>query len=280
MDRGEAEESAGARPRPCPPGSVTVAPTLAELDDRVATGDHSSMGIDPELGSLEWRVAAHAALGDASRLRVVDAVGVGDAGPSDLARSLGMSSNLLAHHLKVLEAAGLVRRAPSESDGRRSYVRLVPGAFEVLGRVPGAPVPDGRVVFVCSGNSARSQLAAAVWASRGLRAASAGTHPAPRIHPGAVRVARRHGVTLLDSRPRATDEVLCPDDVIVTVCDAADREVVASHVHWSVPDPVAVGSDRAFESAFRQISDRISAWVGRDADSVQPDRVAVGPSGL
>ena len=220
------------------------------------------MSVD-RFASFEWRVEAHAALGDTSRLRVVDAVGVGDASPSDLARGLGMSSNLLAHHLRVLEAAGLVRRAPSEADGRRTYVRLVPEAFAALGQVPGAPVPDRRVVFVCTGNSARSQLAAALWAARGLPAASAGTCPAPRIHPGAVRVARRHGLALLAERPRPTDDVLRSDDVIVTVCDAADREVAATHLHWSVPDPVPDGGAPAFERAYRQIAGRIDAWAGR-----------------
>ncbi len=226
------------------------------------------MTVDPVAASVEWRVAAHAALGDLSRLRVVDAVGAGDVSPSDLVRSLGMSSNLLAHHLKVLEAAGLVCRAPSESDGRRSYVRLVPGAFVALGQLPGGPVPDQRVVFVCSGNSARSQLAAAMWADRlGAPAASAGTRPAERIHPGARRVARRHGLELLADRPHATEEVLRASDVMVTVCDAADREVVRRHVHWSVPDPVPVGTPRAFESAFQAISERIDAWVGEPMGS-------------
>ena len=122
---------------------------------------------------------------------------------------------------------------------------------------------------MCSGNSARSQLAAALWAARGLRAASAGTRPAPRIHPGAVRVAHRHGLVLLADRPRATDEVLRADDVIVTVCDAADREVAASHVHWSVADPVAVGGSRAFEAAYRQIAGRIDTWAGQDGDAAR-----------
>jgi protein-tyrosine-phosphatase len=221
------------------------------------------MVVDPAFPSLTWRVAAHAALGDPNRMRVVDAVGAGDVSPSDLAAALGMSSNLLAHHVKVLQVAGLVRRAPSESDGRRSYVRLVPEAFAALGRVPGLPAPqEQRVVFVCSGNSARSQLAAALWASRtGRRASSAGTRPAARIHPGTLRVARRHGLALLADHPRSTGEVLHADDVVVTVCDAADREVAQRHMHWSVPDPVRLGTPRAFESALRQIAERIDAWV-------------------
>lgn len=212
---------------------------------------------------LAWRAAAHAALGEPGRLRVVEAVGVGDVSPGDLAAALGMSSNLLAHHLKVLESAGLIRRTPSESDGRRTYVRLVPDAVAALGRLPGAPAPTGRVVFVCTGNSARSQLAAAVWAARtGSRAASAGTHPAPRIHPGTVRLARKHRLALLSDRPRSADEVLRRDDVIVTVCDSADREVASAHVHWSIPDPVPVGTARAFEAALGEISERIEGWVG------------------
>jgi protein-tyrosine-phosphatase/DNA-binding transcriptional ArsR family regulator len=214
------------------------------------------------LTSLEWRAAAHAALSDVGRLRVIDALEVGDASPRDLGAALGMSSNLLAHHLKVLEAAGLVRRLPSESDGRRTYVRLVPGALATLGWFPTSPLPTGRVVFVCSGNSARSQLAAAVWATRtGRPVSSAGTRPAARIHPGAVRVARRHGLALLADRPASTADVLTGDDVIITVCDSADREVAAGHTHWSVPDPVPVGTAAAFERTLADLTSRIDGWV-------------------
>ncbi|MGB7979180.1 MAG: ArsR family transcriptional regulator [Candidatus Nanopelagicales bacterium] len=216
----------------------------------------------PAGGDRVRRAAGYAALSEVGRLQVIDLLGVGDASPSDLAAGLGMSSNLLAHHLKVLEAAGLVRRLPSESDGRRTYVRLVPEALARLGRFPVPPVPHGRVVFVCSGNSARSQLAAAVWADRTVsRVASAGTHPAARIHPGTVRVARVHGLRLLADHPRSTDEVLAVDDVVVTVCDSADREVGVGHTHWSIPDPVRAGTGPAFESALAEISARIDGWV-------------------
>jgi protein-tyrosine-phosphatase len=212
---------------------------------------------------VQWRAAGHAALSDVGRLRVVDSLEVGDVSPRDLAASLGMTSNLLAHHLKVLEAAGLVRRLPSESDGRRTYVRLVPEALAALGRFPSPALPAGRVVFVCSGNSARSQLAAALWAHRtGRPVASAGTRPAARINPGTVRVARSHGLRLLADRPASTTEVLDADDVIITVCDSADREVELGHTHWSVPDPVRVGTPAAFERTLVDLSSRINGWVG------------------
>lgn len=215
-----------------------------------------------QIETLQWRAAGHAALSDAGRLGVVDSLEINDISPRDLAATLGMSSNLLAHHLKVLEAAGLVRRLPSESDGRRTYVRLVPEALAALGRSPSPALPTGRVVFVCTGNSARSQLAAAVWSSStGRPAASAGTRPAARIHPGATRVARSHGLRLLADRPASTAEVLAAGDVIITVCDSADREVRTAHTHWSIPDPVRVGTSGTFERTLADLTTRIDGWV-------------------
>jgi len=212
--------------------------------------------------SIEWRASAHAALSDVGRLRVIDSLEVGDISPRDLAAALGMSSNLLAHHLKVLEAAGLVRRLPSESDGRRTYVRLVPEALAAVGRFPAPALPEARVVFVCSGNSARSQLAAALWADRtGRPVASAGTRPSARIHPGTVRAARAHGLRLMADRPASTAEVLDPEDAVITVCDSADREVQVGHTHWSIPDPVRVGTTAAFERTLADLTNRIDGWV-------------------
>ena len=209
---------------------------------------------------LAWRVAGHAALGDLGRLRVVDALGAGDRSPSDLAAELAMPSNLLAHHLKVLESADMVSRVRSESDRRRTYVRLVPQALARLGRWPIPAPPAGRVVFVCTANSARSQLAAALWAAHGGQATSAGTHPAHRIHPGATRVARSHGLHLLAAAPASVADVLETADTVVTVCDSADREVGLTHLHWSVEDPVAAGGAGAFERAYSEIAGRIDQW--------------------
>ena len=117
-------------------------------------------------------------------------------------------------------------------------------------------------MFVCSGNSARSQLAAALWATRtGRTASSAGTHPSARIHPGTVRAARAHGLRLLADRPASTGEVITPEDAIITVCDSADREVPVGHTHWSIPDPVPVGTTAAFERTVADLTNRIDGWV-------------------
>src|SRR5580704_1266464 len=114
-----------------------------------------------DVTSLEGRAAVHAALADPARLRITDVLGAGDASPSELAGMLAMASNLLAHHLRVLEEAGLVTRHRSEGDRRRTYLRLVPGALDALAGGPQRAAR--RVLFVCTANSARSHLAAALW---------------------------------------------------------------------------------------------------------------------
>jgi protein-tyrosine-phosphatase len=213
---------------------------------------------------LLGRVAKHAALADPARLLIVDALSVGDASPSELQARLGIASNLMAHHLKLLEASGIVVRRRSEGDRRRTYLRLVPASLD--GLVPQGSVPLGpRVVFVCTANSARSQLAAALWRrSSPVPVASAGTHPAERIDPGAVAVARRRGMPLRARRPRSVGEVITADDLVITVCDTAHEELDAAEViHWSVPDPVAVGTETAFDRAFDELSDRVDDLSSR-----------------
>ena len=214
------------------------------------------MSTDEDEG-LHRRAAVHAALAEPARLRIVDALTLGDASPSELAQLLTMTSNLLAHHLGVLEEAGLVTRHRSEGDGRRSYVRL---AAEVLdGLLPGLTRPASRVLFVCTASSARSHLAAALWrqASR-VPAASAGTHPAEHIAPGAIAAAERHHLPLRRMRPRRVAEVLGSGDLVVTVCDRAREELtVPADVHWSVPDPVRVGTPDAFDAALEELGRRV-----------------------
>lgn len=224
----------------------------------------------PGRKTVAERAALHAALGDAGRLAVVDALLLGEASPTELQRLLDMPSNLMAHHVRVLERAGLVSRHRSEADRRRTYLALVPGALDALRPVA---VRDAvRVVFVCTANSARSQLAAALWNSASaVPATSAGTHPAPAVHPGALAAARRHGLALVAQPPRHVGAVLDPDDVVITVCDAAHEELAAGpdghHLHWSVPDPARTGEDAAFDRALDALTDRIS----RVAPALRPD---------
>ena len=212
---------------------------------------------------LERRAARHAALADPARLGVVDRLVLGDLSPTELQVALGMTSNLLAHHLRVLETAGFIARRRSEGDGRRSYVHLVPGALD--GLVARGDTSARRVLFVCSANSARSQLAAALWRlASDVPTASAGTRPADRIAPGALAAAARHGIPLSPAAPRALDDVLAADDFVVTVCDNAHEELPSlPALHWSVPDPVRVGTERAFEAAVADLTLRVGELAAR-----------------
>ena len=209
------------------------------------------------------RARIHAALGDVGRLRIVDTLGLGDASPSELATMLAMPSNLLAHHLKVLESAGVVTRRPSDGDARRVYLRLRRDAIADLATVS-KPTP-ARVVFVCTANSARSQLAAAIWRSASeLPVASAGTHPASRIAPGALKAARRRGLPLPSAEPVTLSKVLRTGDLLVSVCDNAHEELDGlDQLHWSVPDPVPVGTTAAFDAVLDDLDDRVLSLVAR-----------------
>lgn len=173
---------------------------------------------------MEERAARHAALGDPVRLAIVDELSLSDRAPVELRRLLGLESNLLAHHLDVLEGVGLIGRSRSSGDGRRRYVHLRTGALD--GLAPGKRLGPVPALFVCTANSARSQLAAALWRHcTGQPATSAGTHPAPRVHHGAVAAAKRAGVDLSDATPQALSEMSDTATLVVTVCDQAHEEV-------------------------------------------------------
>jgi len=212
--------------------------------------------------TVEVRAARHAALAEPVRLKIVDLLTLGDWSPSELQSRLDIPSNLLSHHLKVLERAGLVRRDRSEADRRRSYVRPERSAWGELGI--GGSLSTKRVVFVCTANSARSQLAVALWnRTSEIPAASGGTHPADRIEPAAIELARRHGMSLR-GRPQLLIDIREPGDYIVTVCDNAHEELgAADDLHWSVPDPVRSGSDGAFESTFAELAQRVNDLAPR-----------------
>jgi ArsR family transcriptional regulator, arsenate/arsenite/antimonite-responsive transcriptional repressor / arsenate reductase (thioredoxin) len=231
------------------------------------------------------RARMHAALGEPVRLAMVQHLLITDASPGELGASYGLATNALAHHLKVLQTTGLIRRAKSEGDARRSYVQLRLDDPEVMALVnpdegrgsasrkgpsplPGQARPQ-RVVFVCTANSARSQIAAAAWQQIShLPVASAGTHPAPRVHPRAVAVGRRHGLHIAGTRTARLGDIAAAGDLVVCVCDNAHEELPATgpaaigapmvgRVHWAVPDPVRIDTDEAFEAAYVQLAGRV-----------------------
>ncbi len=212
------------------------------------------------MNDLHARAARHAALGDPGRLAMIDELTRSDRSPIELRQLVGIESNLLAHHLDVLENVGLINRTRSSGDGRRRYVHLL--RAELPGLIPGRPLPPGRALFVCTRNSARSQLAAALWRSMvGTPADSAGTHPADRVHPGAVAAAKRLGLDLSHATPRELASIGKLPPIIVTVCDQAHEELDpdSTWLHWSVPDPVTTGTRAAFDAVVADLSARIDA---------------------
>lgn len=209
------------------------------------------------------RATRHAALGDPTRLAIIDELATSDRAPIELRQRFDLESNLLAHHLDVLEEVGLITRTRSSGDGRRRYVHLLPGTLADLSIGPRLPV--GPAVFVCTRNSARSQLAAALWDQVGGSASSAGTHPADDVHPGAVAAAHRAGLDMTGAHPQALGD-LAAGTLVVTVCDQAHEELGdrPGWLHWSIPDPVAAGTPADFDLALDELRTRI-ATVTRGA---------------
>lgn len=213
--------------------------------------------------NVDARSAVHSALGDESRLRVVDLLVAGDLTVRELGSALEMPGNLLAHHLNVLEEAGVIGRRESEGDRRRRYVTLRRDALDTL--IPSFGGFAGSVVFVCSHNSARSQYAAAYWlAATGDVAASAGSHPSSHVHPTAIRVAAERGIDLSGAVPKGYESITSVPDLLISVCDRAREEPLPEaqgRQHWSIPDPVLQGNVAAFRSAFNDVERRVDLLI-------------------
>src|SRR4029077_14438890 len=135
------------------------------------------------------------------------------------------------------------------------------------------------VLFLCTGNSARSIIAEALinqWGQGKFRGFSAGSHPKGAVHPIALQLVQRMNLPTEGLRSKSWDEFAAPDamplDFVFTVCDHAAGEVCPywpgqpMTAHWGVPDPAAVeGSDKkkwlAFREAFRILDDRIKIFT-------------------
>lgn len=230
--------------------------------------------------------------------------------PTEIAESLQMKQNTLSHHLSDLESCGLIR---CDRQGRSLYysvdltrtgglvdylvndccrgrpdlscVSIDSARFQDMSRMP------FNVLFICSGNSARSIFAEAILNRIGadrFRAYSAGTRPGSQLNPFAVEVLKRNGLDTEPLRSKHISEFEAADaprmDFIFTVCDAAASEECAPWpgqpitAHWGVADPVkATGSDAerglAFAKAFSELNRRIMAFSALSLD--QLDRAAL-----
>jgi protein-tyrosine-phosphatase/DNA-binding transcriptional ArsR family regulator len=209
----------------------------------------------------------------------------------ELVGRIDQPQSLVSYHLRLLRDGGLVTVTRSSFDGRDSYYHLdldrcadalaesgtaLHPALDPapdLGAAPSTPrAPQATVLFVCTGNSARSPIAEALLRRHtGGRATvtSAGSRPGARLHPHTVRVLREEfGIDVSARRPRHLDTLTGRAfDWVITVCDRA-REVCpgfgdhARRIHWSIPEPAAAGgSDQDGYPAFRRTAADIHARI-------------------
>ena len=226
-------------------------------------------------------------LSDPLRWQLVVELGRSDRRVGELVQLLGKPQNLVSYHLAELRRAGIVSARRSSADGRDVYYRadlfLCRDLLGDAGRSlhPGlslAPASNGddvlrarpKLLFLCTGNSARSQIAEALieYRSAGtVEARSAGSHPKP-LHPNAVRVMAERGIDISDRPTKPlTRFARSRFDRVITLCDKV-REICPQFpgaplaAHWSIADPAAAeGSHYAKHAAFQQTADEIEDRV-------------------
>jgi ArsR family transcriptional regulator, arsenate/arsenite/antimonite-responsive transcriptional repressor / arsenate reductase (thioredoxin) len=235
--------------------------------------------------------------GDPVRWRLLSALARSDRRVGELTELIGQPQNAVSYHLGRLRAGGLVSMRRSSADGRDSYYRIEPvRCAQLLGKAgaslhPGlattAPAVHGstpvRVLFLCTGNSSRSQIAEALLeqaAGEKVQVASAGSNPKP-VHPNTVRVLHKYGIDVTGRRSRHLDELSGRRfDYVITLCDKV-REVCPEFpggpqaIHWSIPDPAAAGSGRASYPAFRAVAADLHSRIGFFADAIASPHAAV-----
>jgi ArsR family transcriptional regulator, arsenate/arsenite/antimonite-responsive transcriptional repressor / arsenate reductase (thioredoxin) len=219
---------------------------------------------------------------------------LGDQRVRELCVGSGGPQSLVSYHLSRLRQAGLVSARRSSADGRDTYYvldlkrcrELLSDAGRALhpGLVTPATGPTTRhrvepveVLFLCTGNSARSQIAQTVagWLSGGtVRAVSAGSSPKP-LHPNALLVMRGRGLPVGRLRPKHLSEFADRRfDYVITLCDRV-REACpefpggARRLHWSLPDPAREpGNDEQTLPAFERLADELTVRIGFLLDAV------------
>jgi protein-tyrosine-phosphatase/DNA-binding transcriptional ArsR family regulator len=201
----------------------------------------------------------------------------------ELVAAVGEPQNLVSYHLRLLRTAGLVSARRSNFDGRDSYYHLdLARCATAFGESATALHPGlasknrvwptgGSVLFLCTGNSARSPMAEALLRHRvgGVQVMSAGSHPARRLHPNTVRVLREdYGIDLGTRLPQSLKAVTGRRfDHVITLCDKI-REIPRDHgsavtTHWSLPDPsAAADTDRATYPEFRRVAQELHTRIG------------------
>jgi ArsR family transcriptional regulator, arsenate/arsenite/antimonite-responsive transcriptional repressor / arsenate reductase (thioredoxin) len=227
-------------------------------------------------------------LSDPVRWRLLTELARSDRRVSELVEILGKPQNLVSYHLAEFRNEGIVTARRSSADGRDMYYRadmvrcrtllteVGPSLHPALAstRADHGPVTARRrrqrVLFLCTGNSARSQMAEAFTVHRSgctIEAFSAGSHP-KSLHPNAVRVMAEHGIDISANRTKPLRRFARSRfDRVITLCDKV-REICPDFpgspttAHWSIADPATtVGGDNASYAAFQQVAGDIEGRV-------------------
>jgi len=241
-------------------------------------------------------------VGEPVRWSLLQHLASSDRRVAELVTLTGRPQNLVSYHLAELRRAGLVSGRRSAADGRDTYYRVHLARFDdLLGGAAAAldgslaigrrtyepPSPAARrprVLYLCTGNSARSQVAEALTIHRSagaVDARSAGSHPKP-LHPNAVRALAERGIDISGARSKHLDTVRrARFDRVVTLCDKV-REVCPDlpgpprAAHWSMADPAASAPDAdasypAFVAAVEDIDERVQRLLFDLARSPQEE---------
>jgi protein-tyrosine-phosphatase/DNA-binding transcriptional ArsR family regulator len=227
-------------------------------------------------------------LSDPLRWQLITELGRSDRRVGELMALVGKRQNLVSYHLAELRRAEIVSARRSSADGRDVYYRadlfrcrdlLGEAGFSLHPGISRAPAPVDvahqrrtrpRLLFLCTGNSARSQIAEALVEKRSagtVVARSAGSHPKP-LHANAVRVMAERGIDISGRSSKSLSRYIRSQfDRVITLCDKV-REVCPEFpgappaAHWSIADPAAAGdSDGATYPAFEHVADEIELRV-------------------
>ena len=212
----------------------------------------------------------------------------------ELCALAGRRQSLVSYHLRQLRDGGVVALRRSAADGRDTYYVLdLARCGELLSSAGGSlhpglgPTPrprerrsaPARVLFLCTGNSARSQIAEALAEQQSggaVSAVSAGSHPKP-LHPNAVRVMRARGIDLAGRRSKHLSEFTGQRfDSVISLCDRV-REVCPEFpggpelLHWSIPDPAREpGSDEETLPAFERTAAELATRIDFLIEAIEP----------
>ncbi len=218
------------------------------------------------------------------RWQMVRALSEGDYRVQELVTLVNAPMNLVSYHLKKLRDAGLVSTRRSEADSRDVYYSLDLARLQTLYQAAGAalhpalasvpaavpqPVPSQRVLFICTHNAARSQMAEALLRDRAgdqVEVFSAGSQPTA-LHPDAIATMDARGIDIRGQQTKSWDLFAGQAfDYVISVCDRA-REVCPTfpgegvQIHWGFPDPLAIAEPAARRQAFAQIADQLAARI-------------------